>query len=74
MPQSSQEKQTKIDPDKDRHRSASDAIEAVLQHEDFPKGPVERVEIMCHASGDVTWRIWTPRAVEPLGGFEPGPA
>jgi len=62
MPRTPQPDQPSIDFDKDRHRSLPDAISAARGHEDFPTGPVEKFELICHASGEVTWRAWAPRA------------
>jgi hypothetical protein len=63
--------QSKFDPDKDRHQTIRKAFHEAQQQEDFPDGPVERFEIVCHASGEVTWRAWTPRADEPEAGYLP---
>jgi hypothetical protein len=60
-----------VDTDQDRHVSFKAAIAAIQSEEDYPEGPVERVELVCHASGEVTWRVWTPRAEEPVGGYIP---
>jgi hypothetical protein len=57
----------------DRHRSAAKVLHEIQRHEDFPKGPVERIEIHILASGEVTWRVWEPRAEEPVGGLLPQP-
>lgn len=53
----------------DRYRDMRDVFERVISDDDFPTGEVERLELVCHASGDVTWRVWTPRAEEPIGGY-----
>lgn len=53
----------------DRFPSARKALHALQQHDDFPKGPVERIEINLVASGEATYRIWEPRADEPVGGL-----
>jgi hypothetical protein len=66
--------QTPFNPDEDRFQSLSDAISSAREHEDFPTGQVEKFEIVCHASGEVTWRVWAPRAEEPLGGYVPAPS
>jgi len=58
-----------VDTERDRFPSMRKVIDALPSQEDFPEGEVERVEIMCHASGDATWRVWTPRAEEPVGGY-----
>jgi hypothetical protein len=53
----------------DRFRPLPDALEDLLQAEDFPHGQVERFELYFHASGEVSWRVWTPRAEYPDGGI-----
>jgi hypothetical protein len=58
-----------VDTDSDRFVDVSDAIAAVTADEDFPQGPVERIEVRCHGSGEVTWRAWTPRAEDAVGGY-----
>jgi hypothetical protein len=52
----------------DRYARLKDAIGAAVQQDDFPEGAVERFELVCHASGEVTWRAWTPRSDMPTGG------
>lgn len=69
MPGTPTSKPSKFDPDKDRYPKLAAAISAAREHPDFPTEQVERFELVCHASGDVTWRAWTPRAEEPIGGY-----
>lgn len=52
----------------DRYPSAHRAIQAVINADDFPEGPVERIEVYCLASGEATWRVWEARAEEAVGG------
>lgn len=52
----------------DRYPSAHHALHAVINADDFPEGPVERIEVYCLASGEATWRVWEARAEEPQGG------
>lgn len=70
MPKTSSPNGQKVDPETDRYPTFDQAIKAVKEHDDFPDGPVERVEIVCHASGEASWRIYTPRAEEPRIGFK----
>lgn len=35
----------------------------------LPNTPVERLEVTALASGEATFRYWTPRAQEPEGGY-----
>jgi len=57
--------------DEDRYLTAQEALEKILQAEDFPEGQVERIEVTLLASGDATWRVWPARAEEPVGGYIP---
>lgn len=60
-----------FDPDQDRYPDLAGVLSLIGDAEDYPEGPIEKVEIICHASGDATWRVWTPRAEEPVGGYYP---
>ena len=53
----------------DNYADLASIIPAVLDHSEFPDGPVERLEINCHATGEVTYRVWAPRAEEATGGY-----
>jgi hypothetical protein len=55
----------------DNYPNLADSIDLVVEAEDFPQGEVERFEMFLHASGEVTWRAWLPRADEPVGGYIP---
>jgi hypothetical protein len=61
--------QGQADAGEDQYVDMADVVERVLNEDDVPSGPIERVEIVAHASGDATWRVWTPRAEEPIGGY-----
>lgn len=69
MPKSTAPVQEKFNPDSDRYPTLDQVISAIQSWEDFPTGQVERIEVFLHASGEATWRVWTPRAEEPLGGY-----
>lgn len=69
----SPEQNEDFNPDEDRYPDPSKAVEAVLQAEDFPTGPVDRIEIRTTADGSATWRVWLPREDEPIGGFIASP-
>jgi hypothetical protein len=63
----------KMDTDADRYPALEGVLRAVLASPEIPSGPIERVEVNCLASGEATWRVWTPKADEPEGGyFAPG--
>lgn len=58
-----------LETDADRHASVLKALQKLREQEDFPETGVERLEVYFHASGEVTWRAWEPRADEPVGGY-----
>ena len=58
-----------FDPDSDRYPDFGQVLAKLQDDENLPEGPIERLEIACHASGDATWRVWQPRAEEYIGGF-----
>lgn len=53
----------------DNYPDLMETLHLLPEQEDFPTGQVERVEVYLRASGDATWRVWTPRADEPIGGY-----
>lgn len=59
----------------DRYVPIREAVVRVLQEEDMPAGACDRLEVTCLASGEVTWRVWTPSSDQPIGGYfePPGP-
>lgn len=65
-------KQDKIDPDSDRYPTLAQAFRRVLAESDLGEDPVERLDVHCFANGDVTCRVWPPRAEEPEGTFLSG--
>jgi hypothetical protein len=50
-----------------------EVLREAQQSEDYPSGPVNRVEINTLESGQATWRVWEPGADEAIGGFYAGP-
>lgn len=64
--------QLDFDPTQDRYADINKAIALAMDSEDWPEGPVERFEVTCLASGEVTFRVWPVRAVEPIGGHFTG--
>lgn len=65
------EQEAPFDPDVDRHPDFNRAMRRILQEADIPDGPIERLEVFFHASGDATYRIWAPRAEDSEGGYLP---
>lgn len=55
----------------DKYPTARQGIMRVLDTGDIPKGSIERLEITFLADGSATYRVWTPRAQEPDGGYLP---
>jgi hypothetical protein len=65
--ETSTKKPDSFDPDSDRYPQLAEAFRALLQSDRIPDGPVERIEVTCLANGDITGRVWPPRAVESEG-------
>lgn len=61
----------KFDPDQDHYPDATRLLLGLVEGGYLPNGPVERLEVMSQASGEATFRYWTPRADEPEGGYLP---
>jgi hypothetical protein len=59
------------DTDRDRYPELSKVFSKILEAEDIPQGAIERVEVSCLAGGDATYRVYTPRAEEPIIGYFP---
>jgi hypothetical protein len=57
------------DFDQDRYPDIHDVVAKVFAAENFPLGPVGRLEVTCQASGEATWRAYPPRADEPESGY-----
>ena len=57
-----------VDREQDHYPELQDVIDAALDHEDFPEGPVDRFVVECLGNGQGTWRVWPAKADEPLGG------
>lgn len=53
----------------DRFPHLQDVLAVIQDIDETANGPVERLEITCLASGEATYRIWPPRAEEPVGGY-----
>jgi len=53
----------------DRYPTLRKVLHAVANDPQTPEGQVERVEITALASGEATYRVWEPRAEEPIGGY-----
>lgn len=58
-----------VDHNVDRFPPLDKVLAAIRENPDMPEGEVERIEINCLASGDATYRVWAPRAEEPVGGY-----
>jgi hypothetical protein len=56
---------------RDRHEDFRSALQRILAEGNIEEGPVERLEVFIHASGDLTYRYWAPRAEESEGGYLP---
>lgn len=69
--QSEAEAPKKFDHNADRHPTFPEALRRILSEAELPDGPVERLEVFVHASGEVTYRVWEPRAEESTGGYIP---
>lgn len=61
-------KENVLNPDTDNYPAWRDVLDAAIRHEDFPNGPIDRVELNCLPNGQGTWRVWAPKAQEPIGG------
>jgi hypothetical protein len=57
----------------DRYPNIYDVLSNISEQADLPNGGIERLEVSCFASGEATYRYWTPRAEEPEGGYLPRP-
>jgi hypothetical protein len=62
-----------VDTDSDRYPNIADVLAAMQDDDEITGGVVERIEVSCLANGDATYRVWAPRAEEPVGGFIAGP-
>lgn len=65
------EDNSSIDATQDRYVTFETALSRLMELDDFPQGVVEHVELHCLQSGEVTWRVWEPKADEPQGGILP---
>lgn len=71
MAKTPQQEQKQLDPNKDHHVPFRTALRRILDEGKIEEGPVERVEVFIHASGELTYRYWPPRAEESEGGYLP---
>lgn len=71
MPKNPVQSAAEKNPDVDHHLTFVTALRRILEDADFDDVPIERLEVYCHASGDVTYRFWYPRAEESEGGWLP---
>jgi hypothetical protein len=60
-----------VDTERDRFPDLIDVINAIVEADVGEETPVERLEVFCHASGEATYRYWTPRAEFPEVGYFP---
>lgn len=60
-----------VDTDSDRYPPLSKVFRKILESDELPEGGIERVEVFCLAGGDATYRIYPPRAEEPIVGYFP---
>lgn len=67
----SQEQGGQLDTDKDRYPTATEGLRRVVSEANLPEGPIEYLEVRFMADGSATYRVWTPRAEEPDGGYLP---
>jgi hypothetical protein len=58
-----------VDTDSDRYPDIKSVLAAMQDDEEITEGAVERIEVNCLANGDATYRVWAPRAEDPVGGF-----
>jgi hypothetical protein len=72
MPEKTEGKRSSFDHNQDRYPNIADVLTAMQQDDEIQQGPVERIEVNCLANGDATYRVWAPRAEEPVGGFLAG--
>lgn len=70
-PPTAQGEDRPMDTDADRHPTFVQALRRILQEAEIPDIAIERLEVFVHASGDVTYRMWAPRAEDSEGGYLP---
>lgn len=58
-------------PDQDHHMTFTRALRRILQEAPIENESIERLEVFIHASGDLTYRYWFPRAEDSEGGWLP---
>lgn len=71
MPEKQGQKERLFDSDVDHHPTFTRALRRILQESEIEDEPIERLEVFIHASGELTYRYWRPRAEESDGGYLP---
>lgn len=66
-----QDQPTEAPAGSDKYPTARKGIQRVLDEGEIPNGSIERLEVTFLADGSATYRVWTPRAEEPDGGYLP---
>jgi hypothetical protein len=56
----------------DKYPKLKKILAELVQADDIPDVPIERLELTTLANGDATYRYWEARAEESEGGFIPG--
>lgn len=65
------DKGKKVDTDSDRYPTLDKVLSAIQQQVSTEVTVVERFELTALANGEANYRVWPPRADEPIGGFLP---
>lgn len=69
MAKKSEDEQPAFDHTVDHFPELKRVLQQLPQQEDFPDGPIERIEVTCLANGQATARVWPAHAEEPWGTF-----
>jgi hypothetical protein len=64
---------TEVNTDEDRYPDFNSLLRRIVAETELGDGLVGRLEVNCQANGEATYRVWSPRAEEPDGGFIPAP-
>ena len=62
---------TLAEANKDRYPDFAQVLSRIQSESDALGKHVERLEIYTLPNGEATYRVWLPRADEPLGGYLP---
>ena len=73
MAKAGKEAQAQVDTDQDRYPNLKQCLQQIGNSTEFADRSVERLEFHFFANGEATYRFWEPRALEPEGGYIPGP-